>query len=145
MPSFQLSYKLFKNSFFPSTLNEWYKRDETIKNSESISIFKSRLLPFIRPLKSNVFNIFDPIRLTLLTHLSLGFSHLNEHRFRHNSQDCLSPLCSCSQEIEDTLHYLLHCYHFSLHRIDLMNSVKSILANLESLTDNVKKDIPLYW
>ena len=67
----------FKNSFFPSTLNDCYKLDETIRNSESVSLFKSRLLSFIRPLESNVFNIFDPIGLTFLTSLCLGFSHLN--------------------------------------------------------------------
>ena len=79
-----------------------------------------------------------------MTRLGLGFSHLNEHRFRHNLQDCTNSLYSCSLEIEDTSHYLLHCHHFSQYRIDLMNSVKSILANFESLSDNVKKDTLLY-
>ena len=144
MPTFHCRTDCFKNSFFSSTLNDWYKLDETIRNSESISIFKSRLLSFIRPLESNVYNIFDPIGLKLLTRLRLGFSHLNEHRFRHNFQDCLNPLCSCSLEIEDTSHYLLHCHHFSQYRIDLMNSVKFILENFESLSDNVKNDILLY-
>ena len=134
----------YKNSFFPSTLNDWYKLDETIRNSQSILVFKSRLLSFIRPIESNLYNIFDPIRLKFLTCLRLGFSHLNEHRFRHNLQDCMNPLCSCSLEIEDTSHYLLHCHHFSQYRIDLMNSVKSILENFESLSNNVKKDILLY-
>ena len=144
MPTFHCRTDCFKNSFFPSTLNDWYKLDETIRDSESISIFKNRLLSFIRPLESNVYNIFDPKGLKFLTRLRLGFSHLNEHRFRHNLQDCMNPLCSCSLEIEDTSHYLLHCHHFSQYRIDLMNSVKSILENFESLSDNVKKDILLY-
>ena len=82
--------------------------------------------------------------MKFLTRLSLGFSHLNEHRFRHNFQDCMNPPCSCILEIENTSHYLLHCYHFSQYRIGLMNSVKSILENFESLSDNVKKDILLY-
>ena len=82
--------------------------------------------------------------MKFLTRLSLGFSHLNEHRFRHNFQDCMNPLCSCILEIENTSHYLLHCHHFSQYRIGLMNSVKSILENFESLSDNVKKDILLY-
>ena len=56
----------------------------------------------------------------------------------------MNPLCSWSLEIEDTSHYLLHCHHFSQYRIDLMNSVKLILENFESLSDNVKKDILLY-
>ena len=116
----------FKNSFFPSTIKDWYKLDETIRNSESNSIFKSRLLSFIRRLGSNLYNVFDPIGLTFLTRLHLGFSHLNELRFRHSFPDCINPLCSCSLEIEDTSHYLLHCHHFSQYRIDLMNSVKLI-------------------
>ena len=129
MPTFYCRTDCFKNSFFPSTLNDWYKLDETIRNSESISIFKSKLLSFTRPLKSNVYNIFDPIGLKLLTRLRLGFSHLNEHRFRHNFQHCMNPLCPCSLEIEETSHYLLHCHHFSQYRIDLMNCVKLILEN----------------
>ena len=84
MPAFHCRTDCFKNSFFHSTLKDWYKLDETIRNSESISIFKSRLLLFIRPLESNVYNIFDSIGLKLLNHLRLGFSHLDEHRFRHN-------------------------------------------------------------
>ena len=102
--------------------------------------FNIQKLSFIRPLKSYVYNIFDPIGLKFLTRLRLGFSHLNEHRFRHNLQDCMNPLCSCSLEIEDTSHYLLHYHHFSQYRTDLMNSVKSILENFESLSGNVKKD-----
>ena len=107
MPTFHSLTDCFKNSFSLSTLNDWYKLDETLRNSESISIFKSRLLSFIRPLKSNVYNIFDPIGLKFLTRLRLGFSHLNEHRFRNNFQDCMNPLCSCNLKIEDTSQYLL--------------------------------------
>ena len=106
---------------------DWFNLDITIRNSESIAVFKSRFLSFIRPIANNVYNIFDPIGLKLLSRLRLGFSNLNEHRFRHNFQDCMNPLCSCSLDIEDTSHYLLHCHHFSQHRIDLMNSVNSIL------------------
>ena len=61
MPTFHCRTDCFKNSFFPSTLNDWCKLDETIRNSESILIFKSRLLSFIRPFESNVYNVFDLI------------------------------------------------------------------------------------
>ena len=47
-------------------------------------------------------------------------------------------------EIESTSHYLLHCQHFSNHRIDIMNSVKSVIVNFESMLDNRKRDILLY-
>ena len=140
IPTFHCRTDCFKNSFFPSTLSHWFNLDITIRNSESIAVFKSRLLSFIRPIPNNVYNIFDPIGLKLLTRLRLGFSHLNEHRFRHNFQDCMNPLCSCSLDIEHTSHYLLHCHHFSQHRIDHMNSVNSIYENFDSQSDNNKKD-----
>ena len=144
IPTFYYRTESFKYSFFPSTLKDWYNLDASIRNSKSIAIFKRTLLSFVRPTQNSVYNIFDPIGLKLLTRLRLGFSHLNEHKFRHNFQDCLNPLCSCSLEIEDTMHYLLHCHHFSEHRLNLMNSVKSVSDNFESFSDIVKRDILLY-
>ena len=108
------------------------------------SFFKSRLLYFIRPNQSNKCNIFDPIGLQLLTRLRLDLTHLNVRKFRHNFQDCLNPLCFCSLEIKDTTHYLLQSQHFSNHRYDLRNSVKSNIPNFESLTGNNRIDILLY-
>ena len=105
---------------------------------------KSKLLSFIRPAQNNILNIFDPQKLKLLTRLRLGFSHLKEHGFRHNFQECMSPVYSCSLEIADTSHYLLHYRHFTLHRIDLMNSVKSMSNNFESMTNNNKITFLLY-
>ena len=95
-------------------------------------------------MQSDIYNIFDPIGLKFLNRLRLDFSHVNEHRFRHNFQDCLNPLCSCSLQIEDTIHYLLHCHHFSQHRIDLINSVKYIFEDFDSLSDNEPKKIYFY-
>ena len=101
--------KVLLNSIqFPSTLKDWFNLNASIKNSESLAIFKSRLLSFIRSIQSNVYNVFDPIGLKLLTRLRLGCSHLNKHKFRYNFQDFLNPLCSYSLEIEDTVHYFLH-------------------------------------
>ena len=88
--------------------------------------------------------IFDSLGLKFLNRLRLDFSHLNEHRFRHNFQDCLKPLCSYSLETEDTKHYLLHYHYFSQHRIDLINIVKYIFEGFDSLSGNAKKKIYFY-
>ena len=56
----------------------------------------------------------------------------------------MNPLCSCSLQIEDTLHYLLHYHHFNHICTDLMNNVKSVIDNFESLSEKDKKDILLY-
>ena len=60
IPTFHCRTDCFKYSFFPSTLNDWFSLDINIRNSESISLFKSRLLSFIRPVQNNIYNIFDP-------------------------------------------------------------------------------------
>ena len=134
----------FKYSFFPSTLRDWFSLVENIRNAELILSFKNRLLALIGPLQSIVFNIFDPEGLKILTRLRLGFSHLNEHRFWHNIESCINPLCSCSLETEDISHYLLHCHHFVQHCFDLMNSVKFVISNFESFFDTDKVEVLLY-
>ena len=82
-----LSNRLFQVYFFPLTFNDWFKLNENIRNSKSITICKSRLLSFIRPVQSNIYHIVDPKDLKFLTRPRLGLSHLNEHKFRHNFQD----------------------------------------------------------
>ena len=97
IPVYQCRRESLKHSFFSSTLKDWLSLDDSIRNSETISILKDGLL-FIRPVQNNIFNIFDPIGLKFPTRLRIGFSHLNEHRFRYNFQDCMNLLCSCSLE-----------------------------------------------
>ena len=95
---------LFKYSFFPCTIVEWNKLDITLRNAKLLLIFKNSLLKIGRYLKS-IFKIHDPLGIKFLTRMRLGLSHLNEHRFRHNFQDCLNPLCSCRLEVESTTHF----------------------------------------
>ena len=79
-----------------------------------------------RPMQNSVYNIHDPVEIKYLTRLRLGLSHLNEHKFRHNFQDCLNPLCSCSLEVETTNHYFLHCHYYNDIRKTLLDTVKEI-------------------
>ena len=44
-----------------------------------------------------------------MTRLCLGLSRLPEHKFNHNFQNCINPLCSCGTDIEATSHLFLHC------------------------------------
>ena len=48
----------FKYSFFPSTLRDWFNLDDDIRNSEPMSVFKNRLLLFIRPVQNSDLSIF---------------------------------------------------------------------------------------
>ena len=109
IPGYNCQY--FKASFFPASFEEWFLLDPSIRNSETINVLKQKLLPFGCPLENCIFNIFRAEGLKLLTRLRLCFSHLNDHRFGHNFQECLNPLCTCNLEKKNTFHYLLYCHH----------------------------------
>ena len=92
---------------------EWNKIDVNIHNSASCNVFKKVILKFIRPEPSQVFNADSSECLKFFTRIRLGLSHLADHKFRHNIQYCLNPICSCGQVIETSTHFSLHCssYH----------------------------------
>ena len=94
----------FNNSFLPQTIREWNKLDTSMCQAPSYSVFCKALLDFIRPTANSAFGINDVSGLRLLTRLCVGFSRLREHKFKHNFQDTLNPLCCCSLEAEDTYH-----------------------------------------
>ena len=104
----------FKNSFFPAVILEWNNLDVNIRNSASCNFFKRVILKFTRPEPNQVFNVDSSEGLKFLTRIRLGLSHLAYHKFRHNFQDCVNPVCSCGQEIETSTHFLLeYCSCFS--------------------------------
>ena len=116
----------FRNSFFPSTITECNKLDRDIRNSDSLNVFKLSLLKFVRPVANSVFEINNPYGLKLLARLHLGLSHLRYHKFRHNFQDCINPICACGLEMETTTHLFLHCPVFQSARQSLLTNIKKI-------------------
>ena len=88
-----------KNSFFPYTVVEWNKFDLEIRKSKSDAIFRNVLLKIGRPTQCSVYRIHNPTRLKLFPRLSLGLSHLSEHRFNHDFQSCINPLRSRSLQL----------------------------------------------
>ena len=78
--------------------------DTSICQAPSYSVFRKALLDFIRPYLYT-FGTNYVSDLKSLTRLRIGFSHLREHKFKHNFQDTLNPLCPRSLEAEDTYHF----------------------------------------
>ena len=134
--TFQSRTETFKFSFFPWSIVEWNKLDLKIRNS-SYLVFRNYLIKRIRPLAA-------PLGLNLLTRLRLGLSHLNNHRFNHNFENCLNPLCTCSLEVESTTHFFLHCHHFNAIRITLNNSLKAIDKDILKLSHSSLTKVILY-
>ena len=84
VPRIKSKHTCFKNSYIPSTIIEWNKLDQDIRNAESYALFRKHLLSFIRPEANNISNVHNAKRIKLLTRLRVGFCHLKEGKFQHN-------------------------------------------------------------
>ena len=82
--------------------------------------------------------------LKLLTHLLLKFSHLNEHKFRHNFNDTINPMCLCSKEPETTLHYLLCCDFYPIYRLELLKDICDLNHCLKNILEENLLKVLLY-
>ena len=134
IPTYFAMHDYFKNSVFPSAITEWNKLDCLVKNADSFHVFKKHILDFIRPLPNSIFNIHNPLGIKYLTRLRIGFSHLKEHKFRHNFQDSVDPMCSCGSGTETTKYFFLHCPNFHLQRQTLFDKIATIDSTI--LTEN---------
>ena len=76
IPFLGINYNFSQNSYFPPAIKEWNRLDIDIRKSDSISIFKKRVLSFIKPLPNKVSSSRNSQGLKLLTRLRLGLSHL---------------------------------------------------------------------
>ena len=142
IPFFNAKTNFLKNSFFPAVITEWNNLDISIRNSSSCHIFKNLILKFIRPEPNRISSTQNFEGLKLLTRMRLGLSHLADHKFRHNFQDCLNPICSCGQEIETTSHFLLHCLNYRCARKTFFEKINLIESNILQQSDlSITKDL----
>ena len=143
---FHCRTKSFKNSFSSYTIEASNSLHPSIINSNLLEAFKSKLLAFIRPVQRSFYSVFNPQDLKFLTWLHLGLSHLNKHRFGYNFRDRINPLWSCSLEVENMLHFFLHCHHYSAFRMGLMSKANQIDESSSYLSDDNKVSPPtLQW
>ena len=119
----------YESTFYPNCLAEWENIDPETRNASSLGIFKEKLNKIIRPTPKQVFGIHDPKGLAALTQLRVGLSALNFHKFRHNFNDTLNPMCPINDGVEDTEHFLLHCHSYHLQRNSLLSRVQAILLS----------------
>ena len=68
-------------------------------------LFKSSIRLIFTIKEDSVLAAHDKVGIKLITRLRIGFSHLNNHKFRQNFKDAINPLCSCGKAIESAIHY----------------------------------------
>ena len=91
----------------------------------------------------SVFKISDIVGVRLLTRLRLEFSHLREHKFRHNSSN--SSRCIRGDGDETTEHFLLCCQHFANTHSTPLDQVSDILkTDIKVLPEHRIVEILLY-
>ena len=116
--------QLYFNSFLPSTLRAWNELPLTVRNLESLILFKKAIFgPKSSP--PNYYNVGTRQSQILHCRLRTGCSSLNADLFSKNVVD--SPLCQC-RETEDTFHFFFKCPKYSHARSVLFNSISSICA-----------------
>ena len=89
-------------------------------------------------------SIHDPADVKFLTRFRLQFSHLNEHKFRPNFKDCLSPMCDCGAETETTIHFFSRCQFFENERQKIRDYVYRVDASIKNLNEESLTDVLLY-
>ena len=136
IPLFNIKHNFYKNSFFPSSIIDWNNLDPNLRNSENFGIFKNNVLKFIRPKPNSSFNCCNLKEIRLITRLRLELSHLREHKFKYNFQNCLNPLCSCGSSIESTSHFLLHYPIFHDKRHTFLSTLNNIDCKILDSTDS---------
>ena len=144
IPLFSGKHNLFINCFFPSTAIEWNNLYLNIRNSKTFLAFKKSILKFIRPSSNYISNYHSPKGIKLITRLRLGLSHLCEHKFWHNFHDALNPICSCGDDIEITIHYLLHSLIYLDERRTLLDNLQSIGENIHNENDSQISELRLF-
>ena len=143
LKTFPARAKTFESSFFPHCGEAWGNLSEEPRNIDSINIntFKSSI---VRPRENSVFAVHDINGVKLLTRLRLGFSHLNEHKFRHNFNDIINHMYSCGKEPETTLPHLLHCDLYSIYRLEPFNDICALNESLKNFSEENLLKILLY-
>ena len=108
-------------------------------------MFKKKLLKFVRAKPNATYNINDSKGLKLLTRLRLGVSHLGDHKFRDNFQDCVSRMCCSGQDIETKTHFLLHCHNHHCARESLFHKINQVSVTISIQSDSTVTKILLLF
>ena len=118
---------LYKNSFLPSVCRLWNDIPSLVRNSPTLTIFKSNICNK-HPRKPSYYTSGSRLGQIYQTRLRLECSSLN--RDLHKANLVESPLCVCGSE-ETAIHFLLHCPRFNAHRLLHLSNISP-----ESLNSN---------
>ena len=127
IPPINAKRDYFRNSFYPNAIDSWNKLDPTLKEANSLSIFKSNTLKRFRLPKKSIYDIHDPKGIKRLYQLRVGLSPLREHKKRKNFKDTPTATCICQAAAETTEHFLFYCNRYGEMRINMRSVTDPII------------------
>ena len=133
------------NSFYPNAVKIWNEVGPELRQSATLSSFKSNILKIIRPSKRTVFNIHQPKAMKRLFQLRVGLSPLRHHKKLHKFLDTPIDICPCQKSVETTEHFLIHCNLYTEVRKKMFEVINPILeSNHVCLTNDMLVPFLLY-
>ena len=139
----------YRNSFYPDSVVAWNGIGPELRSAKSLSVFKKNILNIIRPVKKELFGIYNDNGIKWIFQLRVGLSPLKSHKKSHGFMDTRDDLCECLLNSESTQHFLLKCpNYFELRRL-LFETVNEILhdnniGNIDYLNNGQLLTLILY-
>ena len=130
-------------SFFPSTIREWNKLDESVQNLDTLSKFKNAIRKNTTTNSVPKHYLYGDRKLNItLTQIRCSASFLNYDLCRVNIIQ--SALCSCGARQEDAQHFFFNCHKYSEIRKNMLQNLSylSVPVDLDLLT---KGDLDLSY
>ena len=110
--------EIYSKSVIPSSIKLWNELDIEIRNSPSLSIFKSNIKRLFKPPVVPLFYLIGDRSLSVY-HARIRNRCSNLNADLHYNHLLLNPACECGFQIEDSEHFFFKCPRYILERHEL--------------------------
>ena len=124
----------FSKSFFPYFSKLWSSLNKNIKCNTDFTKFKENLSSLYKPIKNRHFKYGSKNGNRYLTHLRVGRSFLNSHRFVTGLAEDIICLKCDENKTEDIYHFVMSCTSYNLPRASLFSKISKLIPNFSSLS-----------
>ncbi len=115
--------EIYSKSFIPSSLALWNELGDEIKHSPSLATFKAKLKQLFKPAIVPAYYLIGE-RTQSIYHARIRnqCSNLNSDLFINHLRE--SPLCHCTQDVENAEHFFLKCTSFNQQRQHMFTATR---------------------
>ena len=133
----------FSKSFFPFFSKLWSSLHKNIKCNTDFTNFKENISCLYKPIKKRHFKYGSKNGNRYLTHLRVGRSFLNSHRYVTGlSENEICPKCN-ENKTENIWHFVIIYPMFNLPRASLISKITQLVPYFPTLSMKNKLDLLL--